>query len=85
MPFTRIGETTGYVVNSTKVTDNPTTWKEFWNLTNTKYQGRTMVHDDQLVTIGTALRFYGYSFSSNDERSWQRRRSCCSIPSQTCR
>jgi spermidine/putrescine transport system substrate-binding protein len=60
--------TTGYVINSAKVTDKPTTWKEFWDLTNTKYQGRTMVHDYQLTTIGNALKYFGYSFNSNDEK-----------------
>jgi len=60
--------TTGYVINSAKVTDKPTSWKEFWDLTNTKYQGRTMVHDYQLTTIGNALKYFGYSFNSNDEK-----------------
>ncbi|HEY1383195.1 MAG TPA: spermidine/putrescine ABC transporter substrate-binding protein [Dongiaceae bacterium] len=60
--------TTGYVLNSAKVTDKPTTWKEFWDLTNSKYKGRTMVHDYQLTTIGNALKYYGYSFNSNEEK-----------------
>lgn len=60
--------TTGYVINSAKVTDNPTSWKDFWDLTNGKYQGRTTVHDYQLTTIGNALKYYGYSFNSNDEK-----------------
>jgi spermidine/putrescine transport system substrate-binding protein len=60
--------TTGYVINSAKVTDKPTSWKEFWDLTNSKYQGRTMVHDYQLTTIGNALKYFGYSFNSNDEK-----------------
>lgn len=60
--------TTGYVVNSAKVTDKPTTWKEFWDLANTKYQGRAMVHDYQLTTIGNALKYFGHSFNSNDEK-----------------
>ena len=27
-----------------------------------------MVHDYQLTTIGNALKYYGYSFNSNDEK-----------------
>jgi len=30
--------------------------------------GRAMVHDYQLTTIGNALKYYGYSFNSNDEK-----------------
>jgi spermidine/putrescine transport system substrate-binding protein len=60
--------TTGYVINSSKVTEKPTSWKEFWDLTNGTHAGRTMVHDYQLTTIGNALKYFGYSFNSNDEK-----------------
>ncbi len=60
--------TTGYVVNSAKVTDNPTTWKAFWDLTMGPASGRTMVHDYQLTTIGNALKYFGYSFNSVDPK-----------------
>ncbi len=60
--------TTGYVINSKKVTGNPTTWKEFWDLTMTSASGRTMVHDYQLTTIGNALKYFGYSFNSVDPK-----------------
>jgi spermidine/putrescine transport system substrate-binding protein len=58
--------TTGYVVNTAKVEEPMTTWKQFWDLTRDKYSGRTMVHDYQLTTIGNALKYYGYSFNSVD-------------------
>ena len=58
--------TTGYVINSDEVTETPTTWKEFWDLTMTTHSGRVMVHDYQLTTIGNALKYYGYSFNSID-------------------
>ncbi len=58
--------TTGYVINTKKVTDNMTTWKQFWDLTMTKYSGGTIVHDYQLTTIGNALKYFGYSFNSID-------------------
>ncbi len=56
--------TTGYVINSEKVTEGPTTWKEFWELTQTTQSGKVMVHDYQLTTIGNALKNFGYSFNS---------------------
>ncbi len=59
--------TTGFAVN-TKHTGGatPATWKEFWDLTQTTFSGRTMVHDYQLTTIGGALKSFGYSFNSVD-------------------
>jgi spermidine/putrescine transport system substrate-binding protein len=58
--------TTGFVINTKKVTQNPTSWKEFWNLSMGPLTGRVMVHDYQLTTIGNALKSFGYSFNSND-------------------
>ena len=60
--------TTGYVINTKKVTQNPTSWKEFWDLAQGDLTGRVMVHDYQLTTIGNALKYFGYSFNSNDEK-----------------
>jgi spermidine/putrescine transport system substrate-binding protein len=60
--------TTGYAVNTAKVSEKMASWKEFWDLTMEKYSGRTMVHDYQLTTIGNALKYYGYSFNSIDEK-----------------
>jgi spermidine/putrescine transport system substrate-binding protein len=60
--------TTGYAVNTAKIKENPTTWKEFWDLARGSYSGRATVHDYQLTTIGNALKYYGYSFNSNDEK-----------------
>ena len=60
--------TTGFVYNSKAMTQKPTSWKEFWDLTQNEATGRAMVHDYQLTTIGNALKYYGYSFNSNDEK-----------------
>jgi len=60
--------TTGYAINTKNVTQNPTTWKEFWDNTQGPWSGRVMVHDYQLTTIGNALKYFGYSFNSNDEK-----------------
>jgi len=58
--------TTGYVINTEVVTENPTTWREFWDLTMGVHSGQVMVHDYQLTTIGNALKYFGYSFNSID-------------------
>ncbi len=58
--------TTGYAVNTAKVTEKMTSWKQFWDLSMGAYSGRTMVHDYQLTTIGNALKYFGYSFNSID-------------------
>lgn len=60
--------TTGFVLNRKKVTSNPTTWKEFWDLCKTSASGRGVVHDYQLTTIGNALKYFGYSFNSVDPK-----------------
>jgi spermidine/putrescine transport system substrate-binding protein len=60
--------TTGFVINTKFVTQNPASWKEFWDLTQGPLTGRVMVHDYQLTTIGNALKSFGYSFNSNDEK-----------------
>ena len=60
--------TTGMAVNTSHDGGTPfTTWKQFWDRTMDDYSGRTMVHDYQLTTIGNALKYFGYSFNSNDE------------------
>jgi spermidine/putrescine transport system substrate-binding protein len=58
--------TTGYVVNTDEVTDQMTSWKDFWDLTKTTYSGKTAIHDYQLTSIGNALKYFGYSFNSVD-------------------
>ena len=77
--------TTGYIVNTAKVTAPMTSWKQFWDMTRDELSGRVTVHDYQLTTIGNALKYYGYSFNSIDPKpSWPRPRSCCSRPSRIC-
>ncbi len=59
--------TTGFAVNTVLGGGaSPTTWKDFFDLTQSSFSGRTMVHDYQLTTIGAALKAYGYSFNSID-------------------
>lgn len=58
--------TTGYVINTGKVTRPMATWKEYFELTQGEYSGRTTIHDYQLTGIGNALKAFGYSFNSVD-------------------
>lgn len=60
--------TTGFGYNSKFMSQKPTTWKEFWDLTRGELSGRVMVHDYQLTTIGNALKYFGYSFNSVDPK-----------------
>ncbi len=60
--------TTGIVYDSSRIKDNPDSWKQFWDLTLTSASGRTIVHDYQLTAIGNALKYYGYSFNSLDPK-----------------
>ena len=60
--------TTGYVVNTAKVSGEMTSWKQFWDRARDDLSGRVMVHDYQLTTIGNALKYFGYSFNSIDEK-----------------
>lgn len=56
--------TTGFAVNTKKLTKPMTTWKDFWDVAMAEGDGRTMVHDYQLTTIGNALKYFGFSFNS---------------------
>lgn len=56
--------TTGFSVNTSKIKTKPTSWKDFFELAQTEADGRAMVHDYQLTTIGSALVSLGYGFNS---------------------
>jgi spermidine/putrescine transport system substrate-binding protein len=58
--------TTGFAVNTSKLTKPITTWKEFFEVAQAEGDGRVMVHDYQLTTIGSALKVFGFSFNSID-------------------
>lgn len=58
--------TTGFAVNTDKLKAPVTSWKEFWDVAQKDGSGRTMVHDYQLTTIGSALVALGHSFNSID-------------------
>ena len=56
--------TTGIAVNADKVKTKVTSWKEFFEIAMTEADGRAMVHDYQLTTIGNTLVSLGFSFNS---------------------
>ena len=60
--------TTGIIVNTKQAPQNPASWKEFWDLAQGALSDRVTVHDYQLTTIGSALKSFGYSFNSLDEK-----------------
>ena len=56
--------TTGIAFNSAKIKSPVTSWKDFFDLAQGEADGRVMVHDYQLTTIGNALVALGYGFNS---------------------
>lgn len=56
--------TTGLALNTSKIKSPITSWKDFFEIAQTEADGRTMVHDYQLTTIGNALVSLGFSFNS---------------------
>jgi spermidine/putrescine transport system substrate-binding protein len=56
--------TTGIAFNSAKIKSPVTSWKDFFDIAQGEADGRVMVHDYQLTTIGNALVALGYGFNS---------------------
>ena len=62
--FNKDWGTTGFTYNKKHVTKPMKTWKDFFDLAQTDYSGKTIIHDYQLTSIGSALVALGYSFNS---------------------
>jgi spermidine/putrescine transport system substrate-binding protein len=56
--------TTGISYNADKIKGAVTSWKDFFDLAKGEADGRVMVHDYQLTTIGNALVAEGLDFNS---------------------
>lgn len=56
--------TTGIALNSKKIKTPVASWKDFFEVAQNEADTRTIVHDYQLTTIGSALVSLGYSFNS---------------------
>jgi spermidine/putrescine transport system substrate-binding protein len=60
--------TTGFCVDTGTVEEPMTGWRDFWDLARGKLTRRVTVEAEPLALIGNALKFYGYSFASDDEK-----------------
>lgn len=60
--------TSGFCIDTGAVKDPVTGWKDFWNLARGKLTRRVTVDAEPLALVGSALKFYGHSFNSNDEK-----------------
>jgi len=56
--------TTGFAVNTSKLKKQLSSWKDFFEVVQNEADGRAMVHDYQLTTIGSALVSLGLDFNS---------------------
>jgi spermidine/putrescine transport system substrate-binding protein len=59
--------TTGFVYRTDLMTEKPTTWKEFFELTKGKYSKKVTVLDGIPECVGSTLVMLGYSYNSDDE------------------
>ncbi len=60
--------TTGFIYRTDKVPEKPTTWRQFVNLTMTKYSGKVTLLDGVQEVIGSLAIMLGYSYNTEDER-----------------
>jgi spermidine/putrescine transport system substrate-binding protein len=58
--------TTGIAFRTDKVTDEPTSWKQFFELAGDTYSGKAVIVDHQISTLGSAAVAMGYSFNTID-------------------
>jgi spermidine/putrescine transport system substrate-binding protein len=58
--------TTGIAYRTDKVTDAPTSWKEFFEKAGEAYAGKTVIVDHQISSLGSAAVGMGYSFNTID-------------------
>ncbi|MFP5343509.1 MAG: PotD/PotF family extracellular solute-binding protein [Candidatus Limnocylindria bacterium] len=58
--------TTGIAYRSSKVTEDITTWKQFFELAGTTYEGRALIVDHQISSFGSAAVAMGYSLNTID-------------------
>ena len=59
--------TTGIAYRSTRVTEPVTTWEQFFDVAGTTYEGKTVIVDHQISSIGSAAVGMGFSLNTIDE------------------
>jgi len=55
--------TTGIAYRSSKISEDISTWKQFFELAGTKYAGKAVIVDHQISSIGSAAVALGYSLN----------------------
>ena len=58
--------TTGIAYRSQKVTEDVTSWKQFFEVAGTTYKGKTLIVDHQISSFGSASVAMGYSLNTID-------------------
>ena len=60
--------TTGFVYRTDKVPEKPKSWREFVNLTMTKYSGKVTLLDGVPEVVGSLAIMLGYSYNTQDPK-----------------
>jgi spermidine/putrescine transport system substrate-binding protein len=58
--------TTGIAYRSSRVTEDVSTWEQFFDLAGTTYEGRALIVDHQISSFGSAAVAMGYSLNTID-------------------
>jgi spermidine/putrescine transport system substrate-binding protein len=58
--------TTGIAYRSSKVTEDVTTWSQFFDLAGTTYEGKALIVDHQISSFGSAAVAMGFSLNTID-------------------
>ena len=58
--------TTGIAYRSSKVTEDVTTWAQFFDLAGTTYEGKALIVDHQISSFGSAAVAMGFSLNTID-------------------
>ena len=58
--------TTGIAYRSSKVTEDVTSWSQFFEVAGTTYEGKTLIVDHQISSFGSAAVAMGYSLNTID-------------------
>ena len=59
--------TTGIAYRTSKISEDITSWKQFFEVAGTTYAGKAVIVDHQISTIGSAAVAMGYSLNTIDE------------------
>jgi spermidine/putrescine transport system substrate-binding protein len=59
--------TTGFVYRTDMVKENPTSWRDFFDLAKGPYSGKVMVLDGIPEVVGSTAVMLGYSYNTDDE------------------